>query len=60
MSPKVLMLLGGLGGFGLLIAFSFTPAGGSTVAVFALGALFGKGYGIWEERARRAKSEVEG
>lgn len=54
MSAKGLMLLGGLGGIALMLGTAFAPTRIDAVVMFALGAIFGKGYGIWEERARRA------
>lgn len=56
MSPKALMWLGvmcgTLFGAGELVGTMDLPA---SIFVFAAGALFGKGYGIWEERWIRRK-----
>jgi hypothetical protein len=52
MSAKGLILLGGFGGLFLFAAFFITEFASATVSVFAFGAIFGKGYGIWEERSR--------
>ncbi|MGN6539154.1 MAG: hypothetical protein ACTHKQ_25935 [Mesorhizobium sp.] len=61
MRPPELMWLGALSGF-LLFGMSFflpiVPA--ILIVVFAAGAVFGKGYGIWEERAARHLVEKGG
>lgn len=57
MTPKGFMLLGTLVGIvaSVVEIASYT---GISVAVFAFagGSLFGKGYGIWEERSRKRKT----
>jgi len=48
-----LMILGSLVGVALIIFTFIFPAilsGQASMALFAAGALFGKGYGIWEAR----------
>lgn len=51
MSPKASMLIGAsAGAFSLVLSFIGEPTSGTIVMVFAAGALFGKGYGIWKER----------
>ena len=55
MIPRELMLLGVFtGSVGLLVSLFAAPAVMCAIVAFGGGALFGKGYGIWEERARRA------
>lgn len=50
MTPKSLMILGAVVA---IIAFSSGLLGTDTLALsFAAGAMFGKGYGVWEERGR--------
>lgn len=54
MTPRSLMISGAIGGlFALALSLIGTPTSGSVVMVFACGALFGKGYGVWEERSDR-------
>lgn len=55
MTTKRLMIVGAFGGFVSAI-MEITGHDASMIA-FACGALFGKGYGIWEERAARAHME---
>jgi len=51
------MLLGVCTAFvAVVVSLVADPAISSTVVSFAGGALFGKGYGLWEERARRKES----
>ncbi|PYE89656.1 hypothetical protein C7477_103164 [Phyllobacterium leguminum] len=52
MTPRFYMIFGACAGLVCLVA----DWGGASVPVtlFAAGALFGKGYGVWEERSRRA------
>lgn len=55
MNPKALMITGALVGV-IATTASFVasvPAASVVVAVWAAGALFGKGYGVWEERQRK-------
>lgn len=59
MSPRGYMLLGAFAGI-VSAAFSFSSAGFNPVLIFAAGALFGKGYGVWEERGRAALREEKG
>lgn len=61
MSPKALMAMGGsIGVFCLALSFIGNPTSGTIVMVFAAGAIFGKGYGVWEERSSpRATLEKE-
>lgn len=56
MSPKGYMILGAIAGLTQFVAASVFPLAypdGFAVFVFAAGAIFGKGYGIWEERSHR-------
>lgn len=54
MKPGVLMSMGAfIGIFCLALSFIANPTSGTIVMVFAAGAIFGKGYGVWEERASR-------
>lgn len=56
MSPRALMILGATTGlFALALSFIGTPTSGTVVFIFAGGAVFGKGYGVWEERAGRSE-----
>lgn len=50
------MILGASVGLGLICISVLMPDVISTagMGIFAAGALFGKGYGIWEERTRRS------
>lgn len=51
MKPSNLMFLGGFGGLFLFVGSLFLPNhSGFVMIAFGLGALFGKGYGIWETR----------
>jgi hypothetical protein len=51
MSASNLMWFGGLTGLAFIVLSSFLPIVPGVVALaFACGALFGKGYGIWESR----------
>ena len=59
MSPKSLMTLGAfVAAVSVAISFVFI-AGPFTIMAFAGGALFGKGYGIWEERQRVKEGREE-
>lgn len=53
MTARSLMITGALTGF-LVAVFSiaFKLVGETSLMLFACGALFGKGYGVWEERER--------
>ncbi len=52
MSPKASMLIGAsAGAFSLVLSFIGDPTSGTIVFVFASGALFGKGYGIWKDHS---------
>jgi hypothetical protein len=55
MRPRSLMLMGAFVGIlgGLATAVLHTGSGGLPVLIFAGGMVFGKGYGVWEERARK-------
>ena len=50
MNPKALMVFGVLGGATAAFAHLITGEPSLLVFSFASGALFGKGYGIYEER----------
>lgn len=52
MTPRSLMIVGATTGvFSLFLAvLGAQPTSGTVVVVFIAGALFGKGYGVWEER----------
>jgi len=54
MSPRALMIFGSSVGVSLVFISIWMPDTISTTAmcIFAAGMLFGKGYGIWEERGR--------
>lgn len=53
MKPWALMTLGSaVGVTSVAIAVLARDAGHIAVLLFAAGALFGKGYGVWEERGR--------
>ncbi|WP_439604542.1 hypothetical protein [Shinella sp.] len=53
MTPRALMIFGALLGiFGVALAIVRPDAGGFSVFLFAAGAVFGKGYGIYDERTR--------
>ncbi|WP_299654112.1 hypothetical protein [uncultured Jannaschia sp.] len=60
MSRKSYMILGGVGGLALVFAGLFLPGGDMAVVTFGAGALFGKGYGIWETRDARARERQTG
>lgn len=55
MSPRAYMIFGSSVGMAMMIISVLMPDTISTTAmcIFAAGMLFGKGYGIWEERTRR-------
>lgn len=53
MKPSALMMLGAsLGVFALVVTAMAEDAAVFSVLLFASGAIFGKGYGVWEERSR--------
>lgn len=55
MRPKALMILGSFVG---VFAAAMDVAGlHSSVLLLAAGALFGKGYGVWETRAALSEAE---
>lgn len=51
MKPRQMMILGGIGGVVMFLPFMLADVN-NPVIFFALGALFGKGYGVSEERSR--------
>lgn len=54
MTPRALMVVGAsAGAFAALMSLIADPTSGTIVMVFACGAVFGKGYGVWEERSQR-------
>lgn len=55
MTPKAYMVFGSLLGVISSLGLVLLPETAPTTATltFAAGALFGKGYGIWEERSRK-------
>lgn len=54
MKPRTLMIMGAsVGIFAAALSTVATPTTGTIVFVFMSGALFGKGYGVWEQRAGR-------
>lgn len=53
MSPRALMIAGAAFGLPLMLASAVVGGAPFEATIFATGALFGKGYGIWEERSRR-------
>lgn len=57
MSPRALMIVGALSGlFALTLSvLGAVPTGGTVIAIFASGAIFGKGYGVWEERCSKER-----
>jgi hypothetical protein len=55
MTPKQLMTLGISAAVVAAMAEYAAPQS-AVVMLFAAGALFGKGYGIWEERERRKRT----
>jgi hypothetical protein len=51
MKPANLMFLGGFGGLFVFVGSLFLPDHAAIAMVaFGFGALFGKGYGVWESR----------
>jgi len=54
MKPGTYMVFGGLIGVAFTLICVILPDAGreAAVCIFAAGALFGKGYGVWEERSR--------
>jgi hypothetical protein len=61
MKPGTYMIAGGLFGMTFTLLCIFFPAAAPSAGfcIFACGALFGKGYGIWEE-CSRIKSKRSG
>lgn len=57
MTAKWMMILGAIWG-GMFGFVSIIGGEVNTVILFACGALFGKGYGVWEERSRQRGSET--
>ena len=54
MTPRALMIVGSsTGAFAVLMSLMADPTAGTIVMVFACGAVFGKGYGVWEERSKQ-------
>ena len=55
MTPRALMITGAtMGLFGAAVAVVRSDVGQFAVFLFAAGAVFGKGYGVYEERTRGA------
>ncbi|TAA50918.1 hypothetical protein [Shinella sp. JR1-6] len=55
MTPRALMITGAaMGLFGATVAVIRSDVGQFAVFLFAAGAVFGKGYGVYEERTRGA------
>lgn len=55
MTPRALMITGAaMGLFGATVAVIRSDVGQFAVFLFAAGAVFGKGYGVYEERSRGA------
>jgi hypothetical protein len=54
MKPGTYMIAGGMFGMVLTLICVFLPDVSPIIigCVFSAGALFGKGYGVWEERSR--------
>lgn len=52
MSPRAYMLTGAAAGLVIAVAEIMLPELNVGWTAFASGMLFGKGYGIWEERQR--------
>lgn len=51
MKPKTLMIIGALVGIvAAVLSTIATPTTGTIMVAFISGAVFGKGYGVWEER----------
>lgn len=59
MNPKHLMIVGAFGATVLAIATAIYPQAEVTVALFGFGALFGKGYGVWEARTEAGRSALK-
>ncbi|GAA4180513.1 hypothetical protein [Shinella granuli] len=60
MKPGALMMLGAFAAFVAIAASLLGRAdGGIAVLIFAGGAVFGKGYGVWEERGSRSALSKE-
>lgn len=53
MRAKHLMIAGAATGIAFMVIGVIVPANEVLVVMFGAGMLFGKGYGIWEERQRR-------
>lgn len=59
MKPGALMIMGVVAGLVASAGAIFDAETPSTVVMaFAAGAVFGKGYGIWEERERAGRSAL--
>lgn len=60
MAPRSLMIIGSLVAIVTIgLSFIAIPTAGTVFMGFAAGAVFGKGYGVWEER-RAALERREG
>ena len=61
MSPKGLMTLGVATGLVAIVCslLAMRIDGGIVILTFAGGMMFGKGYGVWEERSRRTAALEE-
>lgn len=56
MSPRSLMIIGSLvAAITVGLSFIALPTAGTVFMGFAAGAVFGKGYGVWEERRAALK-----
>ena len=56
MKPRALMIMGAAVGLVLLLASYFSEF---SVALFMAGALFGKGYGVWEVKSQSKIEKLE-
>lgn len=63
MKPKALMLLGAASGVAslaiVIVASKGFDLASVAIIVFASGAIFGEGYGIWEERNRETSHALQ-
>lgn len=60
MTPRILMIIGSIVAIITTgLSFIAIPTAGTVFMAFAAGAVFGKGYGVWEER-RAALERSEG
>jgi len=57
-TPRAYMIIGALAGSTALLADWIGSVSVSLLG-FAAGALFGKGYGVWEERSRTALKALD-